>query len=260
MKLSEFMERLETFCPLSFAAGWDNSGLQVGNESKEIRRVMLALDATSDVIGQSVLKQADLLLTHHPLLFHGCKQVGSGDFVGKRILKLAEAGIACYAMHTNFDVLGMADAAADELNLMNREVLSVTYEDDVSREGFGRIGQLPEYMSLGETAEIVKKAFSVAAVRVYGDPEQTIVTAAVLPGAGSGEVDQAVKAGADVMITGDISHHTGLDAVEKGIAVIDAGHYGVEKLFIPYMETYFRREMPQLEVLRADESEPYHIL
>ncbi len=260
MKLSECIERLESFCPVSFAAGWDNSGLQVGNEDKEIRRVMLALDATSDVIGQAVEKRADLLLTHHPLLFHGCSRVTGRDFVGKRILQLAEAGIACYAMHTNFDVLGMADAAADELKLLNREVLSVTYEDDVSREGFGRIGQLPEFMSLRETAAVVKKAFGVEAVRVYGDPEQTIVTAALLPGAGSSELDQAVKAGADVMITGDISHHTGLDAVEKGIAVIDAGHYGIEKLFVPYMASYFAREMPMTEVIRAVETEPYVIL
>ena len=257
MKLAELTAHLESFCPVSFAQDWDNVGLMCGRSDSEIRLVMLALDATGSVIEQAVEAGADLLLTHHPLLFRATKHVTDDDFVGRRILTLAEHHIACYAMHTNFDVLGMADAAADELKLLDREVLEVTFEDDVSREGLGRVGKLPACMTLEEVAQYVKDVFHIRTVRVYGNPEEPVVTAAVLPGAGGSEIDLAVRAGADVMITGDISHHTGIDAAEKGIAVIDAGHYGVEKLFLPHMEEFFRRELPALRVICANEAEPF---
>ncbi len=160
-------------------------------------------------------------------------------------------------MHTNFDVMGMAGEAAEKLRLLHPDVLEVTYEDSISREGLGRIGELPEHMTLEETAQLVKEVFRIPGVRCYGDPQQAIVTVAVMPGSGKDELDLAAEKGADVMITGDVSHHAGLDALEKGIAVIDAGHYGVEKLFIPYMKDYLEREMPELSVVCAKEKEPF---
>ena len=236
MRLKEIMQMLEEMCPRSFAMSWDNVGLQVGYSDKEVRTIALALDATSEVIEAAKAQGADLILTHHPLLFSGIKNITDSDYVGKRILELIQSDICCYSMHTNFDVLGMADAAADLLHLSDREVLEVTYEDDISVEGIGRIGTLLEPMKLSEYAEKVAQVFEIGHVRYYGDPDQMLVTCAILPGSGKGEIDLAVKAGADVYITGDISHHDGIDAVEKGVAVIDAGHYGIEKIFIPYMK------------------------
>lgn len=257
MQLKEIIEQLEQFCPPSLAESWDNPGLQCGRTDEDVSTVYLALDATSDVIEDAIRRKADLIVTHHPLLFHAISHVTDTDFTGKRIVRMLQADIGCYAMHTNFDVLGMADAAADALKLTNRDVLEVTYEDSISHEGIGRIGELPEHMTLQECASYVADVFSIPHVRVYGDPEQAIVTAAVLPGSGSGDIDLAVQKGADVMITGDISHHNGIDAVEKGISIIDAGHYGVEKLFIPYMKDYFHREMPELVIVCAPVKEPF---
>ena len=94
-------------------------------------------------------------------------------------------------------------------------------------------------------------------VRYYGDPDQMVVTCAILPGSGKGEIDLAVKANADVYVTGDISHHDGIDAVEKGIAVIDAGHYGIEKIFVPYMKEYLEREMPEIRIISCDQGAPF---
>lgn len=258
MTLEDIISRLEELCPPQFAVSWDNSGLQVGRFDQEIHTVCLAVDATSQVISFASLQGADLLITHHPLLFSGIKQIHDRHFLGKRIIELIRNDISCYAMHTNFDVMGMADAAADLLRLQDREVLEVTFEDEVSKEGIGRIGRLPEHMKLDDFAACVRDVFRLEGVRVYGDPSDTIVTCAVLPGSGKEEIDLAAAAGADVMVTGDVNHHAGLDAVEKGIAVIDAGHYGVEKIFVPYMEDYLRRNCPDLEILRAPESEPCH--
>lgn len=257
MKLKEIMQMLEEMCPRSFAMSWDNVGLQVGDAGKDVQTIALALDATSEVIASAAAQGADLILTHHPLLFSGIKRITDDDYVGRRVLELIRRDIACYAMHTNFDVLGMADAAADLLRLADREVLEVTYEDDISVEGIGRIGTLMEPVKLSEFAEKVAEVFEIEHVRYYGNPGQMLVTCAILPGSGKDEIDLAVKAGADVYITGDISHHDGIDAVEKGIAVIDAGHYGVEKIFIPYMKEYLEREMPDLRILSCDQGAPF---
>lgn len=257
MRLKEIMQMLEEMCPKSFAMSWDNVGLQVGDSNKEVRTIALALDATSEVIEKASFEEADLILTHHPLLFGGIKRITDDDYLGRRIIELIRRDISCYAMHTNFDVLGMADAAADLLRLTDREVLEVTYEDEISVEGIGRIGTLMEPVKLSELAAKVGEVFGIEHVRYYGNPDQMLVTCAILPGSGKGEIDLAVKAGADVYITGDIAHHDGIDAVEKGIAVIDAGHYGVEKIFIPYMKEYLEREMPDLRIISCDQGAPF---
>ncbi len=258
MKLSELIEVLERDFPQNLAEGWDNPGLQVGRTDNTVNRVMLALDATGDVIRQAKEQQAQLILTHHPLLFSSVKKITDSDFIGGRILTLAENGIACFAMHTNFDVAAMADAAADRMNLSDRSVLMPTGEFREAPAGIGKTGLLPKEMTLSECARYTAEVFRIPNVRFYGDPERIIRKCSILPGSGGGEIDYAAAAGSDVMITGDINHHTGLDAVEKGIAVIDAGHYGIEKLFIPYMEEYLRTNIPELKVCAAENIEPFH--
>lgn len=255
MKLETLLASLEDFCPLSYAEKWDNCGLQAGRYDKEVKKVYIALDATGEVIEKAAGKGADLILTHHPLLFEGIKHVTDRDFTGKRILEIIRKDMALYAMHTNFDVAAMADAAADMLQLQDRTILEVTGEDLSGIHGIGKVGRAREPMSLLETAEAVKKAFRIPHVRFYGDPSMETRVWAVLPGSGRGEIDLALSAGADVMITGDINHHAGIDAVEKGIAVIDAGHYGIEKLFVPYMAKWLKSRFPGLEVFLQEEKE-----
>ena len=137
MQCKALIEKLETLSPRSFAEAWDNVGLLAGRYEKEIHTVMIALDATDEVVEEAVRKNADLLLTHHPLIFSARKNINDGDFIGKRLLTMLQHDMCYYAMHTNFDVMGMADAAADEIGLFDRVVLDVTYEDDISKEGIG---------------------------------------------------------------------------------------------------------------------------
>jgi len=260
MYCSEIMDCLEELSPKSFAESWDNVGLLCGRKEKEVRSIYIALDATKEVIKGAVAAGADMLITHHPMIFKAMKQIHSDDFIGSRILELAEHGIAYYAMHTNFDVMGMADAVADELELQDRKVLSVTYEDDISKEGIGRIGVLPQTMTLAECAQYVKKSCQVEHVKVYGNPSETMIYAAVCPGSGKSCIEDAIRQGADVLITGDIDHHEGLDAVERGLAIIDAGHYGLEKIFVPYMMEYCKRKFPGITVQAASEQNPFWII
>lgn len=260
MRCSDIMERLEQLSPLSYAMEWDNCGLLCGRREKEVNVVMLAVDATDDVIEQAVLQNVDMLITHHPMIFDKLNKISSDHFIGRRIVKLIRNDISYYAMHTNFDVMGMADAAADEIGLKKREVLDITYEDDIAKEGFGRMGLLPQIMTLNECALYCKRVFKLNEVSVYGDLSQTIERAAIVPGSGKDFIETAINGKADVLITGDITHHSGIDAVLQGLSIIDAGHYGTEKIFKPYIAEVFRREMPQINICIAKEENPFQII
>ena len=144
MKANEIIEKIEEKYPVSFAENWDNSGFLVGDREWEVKKIFLALDVTDETLNRAIAAGADMMITHHPLIFSGMKQVTAGDFIGRRILKLIENHICYYAMHTNFDVLGMADLSADLLKLTKRQVLEVTFEEENRREGIGRVGMLPE--------------------------------------------------------------------------------------------------------------------
>ena len=123
-------------------------------------------------------------------------------------------------MHTNFDVMGMADAAADEIELSDREVLSVTYEDEIGSEGIGRVGSLPRIMTLYELSKYVKECFDLDTVKVFGDLDKECDVCAISPGSGGSMLKHAIEKGADVIITGDIDHHEGIDSVAKGNVVV----------------------------------------
>ena len=261
MKCGEWIGKLNELAPESYACSWDNPGLMTGRSDKEIRRVLVALDATDEVVDLAVREKADLLLTHHPLIFAPLKHVNDGDFIGRRLMKLIRNDICCYAMHTNFDAAPgcMADLAAARLHLLEGQPLELMGEADGVPYGIGKAGILLEAVSLKELAEQVKAAFGLPYVTVYGaeSASEMIRRAAVCPGSGRGMAPEAKKAGAQVLITGDIGHHDGIDAVAGGVAVIDGGHYGLEHIFIDFMADYCREKIDgRAAVLTAPVSFP----
>lgn len=260
MDCTYLIERLEELSPKAYAEKWDNIGLLVGRTDKEVNTVYIALDATDEVIDAAIECEADMLITHHPLIFSPVKSVRADDYIGRRVLKLAKYDISYFAMHTNFDVMGMADAAADEIDLLDRDVLDVTYEDEIGTEGIGRIGTIAEPMPLYDFCEFIKDRFDLENVKVFGNLEQVVEVCAISPGAGKSVISSAVEKGADVIVTGDIDHHTGIDAVAQGLMVVDAGHFGIEKIFIPYMEGFVRREMPEIKVYTHELTSPFKVI
>ncbi|MCR5250198.1 MAG: Nif3-like dinuclear metal center hexameric protein [Lachnospiraceae bacterium] len=260
MRLKDVIAELEQLSPPSFAESWDNSGLMCGSSSMEVESILLSVDATDEVVEEAVLSGADLLLTHHPLIFPSISHISDDDIIGRRLLKLISGNVACYAMHTNFDVMGMADEAADRLDLQEREVLEVTYEDALAKEGIGRVGTLPRTMALADCCDLVKEAFLLDNLRLFGDPAKRVRRIAIAPGSGKSMIPHALKARAELLITGDIGHHDGIDAVAAGLAVIDAGHYGIEKIFVSYMKEFFRKKMPGMNVTAASQKEPFTVM
>lgn len=260
MRCSKLIEKLEQMSPLSFAEKWDNTGLLLGRRDKEITRAVLAVDPTDAAVDYCVQGQADILLTHHPLIFKPLNRIVTDHYIGRRVYTLIRNDIVHYALHTNYDIMEMADTAADKLALLNRQVLQVTYEDEIAREGLGRVGKLPRIMTLRECAEYVRECFALKTVRIFGEAEQTVEWAAISPGSGHHALPSALAARVEVLITGDIDHHTGLDGVAQGLTIIDAGHWGLEKIFIPNLQEFFRREMPAIEISTPAEHEPFQII
>ena len=251
--LKDILEKLEQLSPLSMAMDWDNSGFLVGDREAEIHRVLIAVDATKDVVEEAVEKRADLILTHHPMIFKPIKRVVKEDTVGEKIITLARHNISVVCMHTNFDVIGMADEVADRLDLKNKEVLEVTFEDDISKEGLGRFGELPREMSLKELAELVKLKFRIPNVMMYGESDAIVEKVAICGGSGRSMIPYAIKNGCREFITGDIDYHSALDAMQDGLYLIDAGHFGIEKIFIPYMKDFFAREVRDVVAISSEQ-------
>ena len=260
MECKKVIELLEKQSPKSYACDWDNVGLLVGREDKEIQKIYIALDATDEAIEEAIANGADMLLTHHPMIFKGMKRVTQEDFIGRRIIRLIQNDMVYYAMHTNFDVMGMADLATDYLGISDTRVLEITSVSETGEEGIGRYGSLKKEMTVRECCEEVKQAFSLENVKVFGDLERKVKTAAISPGSGKSVISNALQAGVDVLITGDIDHHEGIDAVAQNMTVIDAGHYGVEHIFIPYMEQYLKREAKELEIAVQPLTFPFQII
>lgn len=259
MNLKDVIAILEEQSPKSLACDWDNVGLLAGRTDKEIQKIYIALDASDEAVEAAAEAGADLLLTHHPLIFKGMKRIVSEDFIGRRLIKLIQNDIAYYAMHTNFDVRGMADLSAAMLGLEKTEVLDVTAVLEGKEEGIGRVGWFMEPMTAEECAGFVKAVFSLKEIKVFGDPNRVLSRAAISPGSGKSEIDRAIAKKADVLITGDIDHHDGIDGAARGLCIMDAGHYGLEHIFIRYMKEYLEKHCTGVTVIAQGITFPYWI-
>lgn len=255
----EILEALQKRWPKEQACDWDNVGLLIGREDRPVQTVFVALDVTEETLAQAAEAGADLMVTHHPLLFSPVEKITDRDFMGRRILTLIEKQITYYAMHTNFDVTGMAKLNVQALKLEETEPLEATDPEDCS-VGIGRVGVLEEALTLREFAEKVKEGMRLPAVRLYGDPERVIRRAAVCGGSGKSVVKAALDHGAQVLVTGDLDYHTAIDAAAQGLALIDPGHYGSEYVFISYMREELKRLFPDLDVKAAREVQPFQVV
>ncbi len=258
MLCRDIMKVIEATYPKHAALEWDNVGLLVGRTEKEVKKIYVALDATDEVIEQAVAANADMLITHHPLLFSPLKKITDEHFIGGRVVKLLQHDISYYAMHTNYDVCGMADISAVILGLDGAETLEVT--DKESMEGIGRVGDLSSPMSLQECGELIKEKFQLESVKVFGDLSSTVQRVAICPGSGKGMTELALEKNADVLVTGDIGHHEGIDAVAQGLAIIDAGHYGLEHIFIEDMANYLRKNVEGIVVETHEITHPFQVI
>ena len=184
-------------------------------------------------------------------------------------MKLIRQDISYYAMHTNFDAAPgcMADLAAERLSLKDTEPLEAMGDMEINGNsvayGIGKTGNLAEKLTVKALAKKVKQAFDLPFVLVYGEElmDMEVEKVALCPGAGGSVIEEAIHAGAKALVTGDISHHQGIDAAARNMAVIDAGHYGMEHIFIQYMAGYLKENLPaEMEIVTAPPAWPTVLL
>ena len=264
MKCKQIIDALERLSPKQYACDWDNVGLLVGRREKEVKKIVVALDASREVVSFAVKEQADMLITHHPMIFSALKKINEDHFVSEKALTLAEHGISYFAMHTNFDAVGgMAELAAGEKYLNLSEVSPIVLSGE-SDEGMGRYGKLPYPMTAKQAAEYIKDKFNLSFVMLYQGEEtkeQIFERIAVLPGSGKSELSEIKRQGYTLYLTGDFGHHDGLDAVDMGMTVIDATHYGLEHIFISYISGYLRDTFGNdLDIIESDSGCPLQII
>lgn len=259
MQCQKIIEKIEEMYPLSYALEWDNSGFLAGRHQKEVERIYVALDATEEVIEAAVKDGADLLITHHPMLFSPIRHVTDQDFTGRRLLRLIQQDIVYYAMHTNYDVLRMSELSANHLGLIDQEILETTCETPC-QQGIGRIADLAEPVELKKYCETVKESFDLSAVQVFGDLGRRVKRVAVSPGSGKSMIGPALEKGADLLVTGDIGHHEGIDAAAQGMCIIDAGHYGIEHIFVEDMSRFLAQTFETVTVTADQPRPPFSVL
>ena len=237
VKAKAIIQELNTLAPESLAQDWDNVGLQVGSPNHNISRVLLALDATSRVIDEAIDIKADMIITHHPMIFKPVSNVIQEDPTGSKIYKLIKNNISLYVMHTNFDTAfgGTNDILGAKIGLTKVEVLN----PDENGMGIGRVGELAK-TSVKELVGSLKKALGLEYVRVIGDLDREIETIGICTGSGMSFMRHAAPR-ADVFITGDVKFHEAQEAGELGIVVIDVGHYGSENIAMPGIKEYLSK-------------------
>jgi dinuclear metal center YbgI/SA1388 family protein len=364
LTVAAVVDFLESFAPLHLAADWDNVGLLLGDRGAAVERVVTCLTVTPDVAAETVEAQAQLLVTHHPVLFRGVKRLTTANAEGRMLLALIQAGVSVYSPHTAFDNTadGINDALARRLGLTDvvalrrreapgqckivvfvpdadlarvsealfvagaghigpysecsfrlagtgtffgsdaanptvgqkgrREEVSEwrlevvcpatavervvaalrkahSYEEpayDVyplhtlrSSLGEGRIGRLPRATTLDKLARTVKTSLRAGKVQVVGEPEQTVERVGIVCGAGGELLSDAVRARADVFLTGELRFHDSLAAQAQGLALCLPGHYATERLGIEELAVRLQEKWPALQVWASRrEHDPVH--
>lgn len=237
-RISLILEKLNEVMPFELAESYDNIGLLAGSRDKEITKVLCALDMNEDVIAEASDIGAQLIITHHPLMFRGRKNISTDDPEGRLLTELIRKDIAHIAMHTNFDSAdkGVNDALAATLGLT----------DVVKLEKGMRMGHIDK-ISLGQLESFVGEKLG-GAVRRYGDREFAVSKVAVMGGSAGDYYPIALAAGADVFVTGECGYHDALDALNLGLCVLEAGHAATELPAVSLMSDILSTIVPDIEV------------
>ena len=226
MTVRELYSFFEERIPRSLSCDWDNDGLMVcADDTKEVRRVLVALDITAAVTEHAIREGYDLVVSHHPLIFHPLKAVAPGEATVNKVIRLLTSGVSAMSFHTRLDAVagGVNDVLANAIGLQN----IIPFGKD--GEEMGRIGDLPAPMSLREFAALVKTATGATHVQI-SDGGKPVSRVAVLGGGGAGESDAAAAAGADTYVTGDLRHDQLTEAPERGMNLLEGGHFFTENL------------------------------
>ena len=254
----EFMNGL---APFSLQMDFDNAGFLVGRRNAEVTRILVSLDITEQVVEEASELGCQLIVSHHPVIFHPLKAATDESVTGSVVLSLIEHRVGAICAHTNLDAVqgGVNDCLAHVLQLSDLEQL---HQDGVDANGnpygIGRVGTPHRQgMSVGAYAAFVKEQLHAASVR-FVDNGKPVARVAVGGGSCGSMLADAAAAGCDTFVTADVKHDQYLDAKAMGINLMDAGHYATETVVCPFLVEQLQKAFPYVEVLHTRRhQEPY---
>ena len=253
MKISEITSVIERFAPLGWQESYDNAGLIVGRPDDEVHKALLAVDVTEEVLDEAEAEGCDIVLTHHPIVFHALKRFNSADPVQRCVERAIRSRIALYACHTNLDSApgGMSWRLAEMLGVGELEVLQPS-EAGVG-VGFGVVGELPEAVDTVEFMRFIQQRLGVKAIRHSDTATSAVRRVAVCTGAGASLIGDARRAGADIYITADLKYNDFM-APDKALTVADIGHFESEYCAIELLFDILSKNLCTFAVRKSERS------
>lgn len=248
----DIFAQMDQWAPFETQMDFDNAGFLVGRGEREVRKILVSLDITEPVADEAADWGADLIVAHHPVIFHPVKRLTDETPTGRTMLALAERGIAAICAHTNLDAVagGVNDALAQKLGLVQIEQLHQDGVDASGRPyGIGRVGNtVGAPMYAPAFAAFVKEALGANGVR-YVDARRPVRRVAVGGGACADMLRDALALGCDTFVTADVKYNGFLDAKALGVNLIDAGHYPTEQVVCPVLAKWLSSGFPQVEIV-----------
>lgn len=260
IRVKDIAEVIESFAPKSLQESYDNAGLQVGDPEMPVTAVLLCLDVTEEVIREAKDRECNLIVSHHPLIFKGIKQLTGADTTQRLVIECLKNNISVYSAHTNLDSVwdGVSHEIARRLDVKDLEVLQPFQAD--TKAGLGVVGNITAVPKI-EFLRKIKETFNVTALRYSAQsPGLVVRRVAVCGGSGASLISAAVKAKADIYVTGDVKYH---DFTSYGdeIIIADIGHYESELCSREIISRVIRENFPDLTVYFSDsETNPIKIL
>ena len=254
MKIKQVLSALEQFAPLPLQESWDNAGLQVGLTEAETSGALLCLDVNEKIVDEAIRKGCNLIVSHHPLLFHGLKQVSGRDYVQRCVIKAIKHDIVIVSMHTNMDNAqdGVNWKIAERLGLTDCRFFARKQVDGIEA-GSGVVGSLPQPMAAEDFIQMVKDRFQVACAQCNELLQRPVKKVAICGGAGDFLLDDAVREGADAFITGEMHYHVFFDH-EQQVQICVIGHYQSEQYTSEVFRDIIQRECPGVRTEIAETS------
>jgi dinuclear metal center YbgI/SA1388 family protein len=238
---------LEELFPKEYSDSWDNSGGQIFNFNKDIKKIVVALDVTDELINLAVENKVDLIISHHPIFFEGIKEINIKTYKGQIIKDIIDNEINIYSMHTNFDMAnqGMTKLLTKKLGCDYFDVLKINDAD--KNIGYGGVIDLGKDFEKKDVLKLVKEKLEVENFKLLSNNKKTYRKLSICGGSGGDFLREASQI-SDIYVTGDIKYHEYQLAYELGLDVIDIGHYNSEKFFMNYISDIIKRKSKEVDV------------
>ena len=255
--VKQLYSALAASAPAEIKMDFDNVGFLVGFSDADVRKALICLDITDEVVREAIEMKAELIISHHPLFF-SLKRVTDQDRSGRKITAMLRNGISAFCMHTNLDAAigGVNDALAEAIGLTKTELLAEETHDSAGNAySVGRVGYLEKPAALSDFMQRVKTSLNTRGIR-YHDAGREVYKVGIVSGSGGDHLEYAVKHGCDTFLTADIKYDVFLEGIEAGVNLIDADHFCTEFVVAPKVAAQLGKQFPEVEFVISKQGQP----